>query len=366
MSSVSLSPQPLCAQRKMRIRQKLLLRIKVFFAGLNSPRDYFWRLRPISSRLSKTTLFDSVEHAQRSIAIYAHFNSHSRVSEMVLKQLQEIHSAGFETILVSMSPIESKDELEKLRPLVRKVVIRKSFGRDFGAWHDIIQTNQSLIRGAKEILLVNDSLLGPFRSMAPLFNSMRLSGDGLFGLTDSPDYHPHLQSYFLLFRGRSSIDTLLQFMSRLKLSFNKTSMIQRGELGLARFFAANKIPMRALFPYDEIREKAVQENEYLETILACLPNLMDPSDLSYSVLGAEFKMSRFVRMRIKFKLLGVALNPTHFYWRVLINEFGYPFIKANLVVENEARIPDITSWRDVIPQDGPVGSMIVERHLGID
>jgi hypothetical protein len=366
MSEMIRSPQTLCAKRRLPKRKKLRHKLRDYLGPRTELRDRKERNRPISSRFSKTILGDQADAAPRQIAIYAHYNPHSRITEMVLKQLEVIREAGFEIMLVSMSPIESEEDQEAVRPLVHSIVVRKSFGRDFGAWHDIIQSHPHLMSVAEEILLINDSLLGPFGPLAPLIDSMRQSGEGLFGLTDSPDQEPHLQSYFLLFRGQAAINTLLNFMSELRLSFHKRTMIQRGELGLARYFASKNIPMRALYPFDKVEEKALQVNMYMEALLACYPGLVETGESAQlPTLGKAFDIPRYNRMRIQFNLLGLALNPTHYYWRVLIREFGFPFIKTNLITENEARIPDIADWPEVIPHGGPVGRLVVERHLGI-
>lgn len=364
MNKLIRPPQPLCAKRILFQRRKLRHKLRKYFGPRTRLRDRLERRRPISTRILKSITGVRADAAPRHIAIYAHYNPQACISAMVLKQLETIRAAGFEIMLVSMSQIERQEDLAALRPLVRSIVVRKSFGRDFGAWHDIIQSNLALMRGAEEILLVNDSLLGPFTPIDPLFESMRQGGDGVFGLTDSPDIEPHLQSYFLLFTGQIAISALLDFMDCLQLSFDKTTMIQRGELGLARFLAARNVPMNALYPFDEVEEKARDVDMYLETLLACYPSLRGQYVTTDS-LGADFDAVRSNRLQIKFHLLGLALNPTHYYWRVLIKEFGFPFIKTNLITENAARIPDIADWPDVIPHDGPVGRHEAEQHLGI-
>lgn len=364
MSEMIRSPQPLCARRRLFKRKKLRHKLREYLGPRTGLRDRKERQRPISSRFSKTILGDHADAVPRHIAIYAHYNPQGGISEMVIRQLEAIREAGFEIIMVSMSQIESEKDLEAACPLVRSIVVRKSFGRDFGAWHDIVQSNLDLMGAAEEILLINDSLLGPFAPLAPLIDSMRQSGEGLFGLTDSPDQEPHLQSYFLLFRGKTAISAILNFMDALKLSFDKNTMIQRGELGLARFFAARNIPMRALYPFDEVERKALEVDIYLESLLACYPSLWD-RELSKDQFGDSFDIARSNRLLVRSRLLGLALNPTHYYWRVLIKEFGFPFIKTNLITENEARIPDIVDWPEVIPHGGPVGRLVVERHLSI-
>ena len=74
--------------------------------------------------------------------------------------------------------------MARLKNLCRAVVVRTSFGRDFGAWRDVLSTGLVRRDQVQELLLVNDSVLGPIRPVEPLFERMRRA-EGLWGLVNS-------------------------------------------------------------------------------------------------------------------------------------------------------------------------------------
>jgi hypothetical protein len=45
---------------------------------------------------------------------------------------------------------------------------------------------------------------------------------------------------------------------------------------------------------------------------------------------------------------GVPLNPTHFFWDVLVDELKHPFVKRELVTKNPAAVPSYFRLSDVL------------------
>ncbi|WP_204267400.1 hypothetical protein, partial [Escherichia coli] len=56
--------------------------------------------------------------------------------------------------------------------------------------------------------------------------------EGVFGLTESLQGGPHLQSYFVLGHGRRATEDMAGFLRGLRLSFSKWITVQRGEIAL--------------------------------------------------------------------------------------------------------------------------------------
>lgn len=352
-------PQPLCSARSQpRRRQKKLKFLRGF--KLREIADLRERRVPASGRILSSFPGKVETQNPRQIAIYAHYNSRGRISAMVLAQLEILRDEGFDTLFVSMSDIGDPILRAMVEPLVRSMAVRKSFGRDFGAWHDMAMIHKTLLQGADEVLLINDSMLGPILPLSPIFDGMRAKGEGLFGLTDSPDQQPHLQSYFLLFRGRTTITAMNDFFQNLKLSFHKETMIRRGEISLSSFMKTHGIPLWASFPFNELEAKVISDKRYLQPLLACYDTLL-PEQVH--PIGIEIDDAVFWRMRIKVALMRLALNPTHFYWRALIEVFRFPYIKTNLLTENPACIPDLTDWHDLIPKGAQVTATMIMDHL---
>lgn len=308
--------------------------------------------------------------AHKPIAIYAHFNPAGTVSQMVVEQLRVLKNEGFEIVFVTMSPVPA-DKVALLENLICFGFERRSFGRDFGAWKDAWQHFRQQFVDAPEILLTNDSILGPVRPFAPVMASLRSIDEGVLGLTDSPDHSPHLQSYFLLFRGSKALLGLDLFFEQLRCSFNKKNMIERGELALSTFLLGKKVPLYTLFSYEEIEAEYLNDRDLLRELMASASIILKEFSLNEEKLllsddgkGIQGDFN-WIRMRMKARLWSMVFNPTHFFWRHLVQVHNFPFIKTELVTLNPSYVFDAADWREVINEDSPITIDVLEEHLSL-
>lgn len=322
---------------------------------LSNSIDIIERARGTSSRINTIRSRDLARTPVKSIAVYAHYNPSGRVSPMVISQLRHLVEQGFRTDFVTMSPISDPDDVQKLERVVDGIYERKSFGRDFGAWKDLWQVNKSVYREADELLLMNDSLLGPIQSLAPVFNSMRLA-DGMIGLTDSPDSIPHVQSYFVLFRGKKYLRDLGDFLEALPLSFNKDFMIYYGELGMTKFFLERGITPKVLYSYDDLERSSLEDPQtVIEIAQACSIAPREQASLGTGIGALRNSLLVFLDSR--------ALNPTIYFWRTLLKRYQFPFIKAELVLRNPAGMPNVDDWRGIVSSRSEGDLILIESHL---
>lgn len=318
----------------------------------------------------RSVFIDKQLQIGKPIAIYAHFNPAGTISRMVVEQLRALSSEGFDIIFVTMSPVP-EDKVELIESFITIGFERNSFGRDIGAWKDAWLRCRGDLVNAPEILLTNDSVLGPVRPFAPIMTALRSVEEGVLGLTDSPDQVPHLQSYFLLFRGTRAIAGLDAFFEQLYCSFRKKLMIERGELALSTFLIGKHVPLYTLFSYEELEAAHLNNRDRLRGLLASTPLLLkDFSQNEEKLLfpdeelgpGGDFS---WIRMRMKARLWGAALNPTHYFWRHLVSAYNFPFIKTELVTLNPSYVYDAADWRDVIGQDSQVTIEDLEEHISL-
>jgi hypothetical protein len=309
------------------------------------------RLRPVTAPILRQPL-------GRSVAIYAHYNPAERLSPVVAKQVETYASLGFDVIFVSMSPLSNEKDIAILARSCCKIYERQSFGRDFGAWKDVWDVNLEDFANIGEVLLVNDSNIGPIHSLDAIFNSFR-THEGCIGLVDSPDRLPHLQSFFILFRGTAAIETLGEFFSQLILSFDKKRMIVQGELALATFMKARGVPLLTIARYDEMVRLAVDVPKYRDPILGCFYDLLSHPFQNLHLNG----ISDIQKNNMIFNVWRAGINPTHFFWRILIEQYGYPFIKTELLIHNPVRMPDTDLWCHHLAATSPVSVQEIEAHL---
>jgi hypothetical protein len=266
--------------------------------------------------------------AGRRIALYAHYSASGRISSMVCKQLAAYHSHGFDVVFVTNSETVDEESWRAAASHCWHLVRRRNVGFDFGAWRD---SAALLLHGKhpEELLLVNDSIVGPIRPLAPLFACARTIRVGAVGMTESRQGGVHLQSYFVLALGPAATTDTLEFLSRLRLSTGKWLIVQRGEFGLTRFLVGRGHRVAALFGY--VRA--------LDTILAC-------SEERRFLFKSHPQLARSIgsAASVRESLLRWPVNPSVHLWRGLARSLGFPFVKTALLNLNSGTPAGSVDW----------------------
>lgn len=274
---------------------------------------------------SRTVLEVAPGRAQatgRSLALYLHWSPDGRVSAMVRRQLALWRACGFDVIFISNSSPPAPD-WDAVAEDAALRIRRTNAGRDFGAWRDGAALAVQRFGRPEELLLANDSVLGPFLPLEPVTRAWRQGGEGLFGLTDSLGGGAHLQSFAVLARGDAVVGQMLAHLAAFRDTRSKWRVVQEGEIGLTRRIHAAGLRCAALFAYRR------------------LSTLVD--DATRASLGPRFRdPDAFLRY---------PLNPCHHLWRVLVERMGFPYLKTELIRHNPGRLPGVEDWQDVVPQE---------------
>lgn len=286
----------------------------------------------------------------RSVAIYSHFAPHSGISAMVARQVQDYARLGFRVIFVSASPRFTDQDFATIGDSVEIALHRRNFGLDFGSWADAIALLPDLTAGLDELLLVNDSVLGPIHPLDGCLAQMRAGGEGLFGMTDSVQHAPHLQSYFLLARGGDVVADLAGFIAAGRLSVRKRRMVRRFEVALSGHMRDLGHRVAALWNYEALEAELLRSDTDVAALFAELP-------------AGRLRASDPGLFGLRRQLLDLPLNPAHHFAGLLVRRCGFPFLKTELVQRNPERILAAVQWRDLIPADAPVSIPLLEDHL---
>lgn len=295
---------------------------------------------------------DASDSARRSVALYIHYSPSGIVSEMVLRQLETYDSLGFEVVFISNAPVRHYLSWRAVCRRSAWAVHRHNFGYDFGAWKDLMPLVQQRWPDAEEILLVNDSCLGPIRPLDGALGAMRAGGDGVFGMQESLQGGSHLQSWFILARGKSAITDIAAFLGRMKLSVSKWRTIQRGELSLSKEMLKRGHRVRAIHSYSRLVTEALADpGQCADLMTVLMDNAVVENDTTKREALEKLVLSR-------------PLNPTHHLWRALLQSPYCSFIKTELVVKNPGNLPNVTElWKNAVPADAPCPVDVLEAHL---
>jgi len=322
--------------------------VRVFHGlGTRTSLGFLGRMARAASGLAVDTLLDRLlpqrggilqrltgqaSGAGASLAIYVHWSASGRVSEMVLRQLAGWRGLGFDVVFVTNSAPPVAD-IERVREHCVLYLRRNNIGLDFGAWRDGLAAILADGAEPQELLLANDSVVGPLAPLGPLVERWRAGGEGFFGMTESLAGGVHLQSYLLLGRGKAAIADMAAHLAAFTDVRNKWRVVQSGEIALTRRIMRAGHRCAALFGY------------------ARLCALARPSD--FVALGARFGGEN--------SLCIYPLNPTHHFWRLLLERTDFPFLKADLITRNAGRLPGVERWRDLL---GSEDVALIDEHLG--
>lgn len=288
------------------------------------------RLRPLAGEVRRVEAGVAPAGAGY-LALYLHWSPDGRISDMVLGQVAFWRKAGFDVVFVSNTAPPARDwEAVGAHAVLR--IARDNVGRDFGGWRDAFALAVARFGTPRELLLANDSVLGPIRPLAPVLDALRSDGEGLFGLTESRGGGAHLQSYLLLARGAAAVAEVGAHLAACRPSRSKWRLVQQGELGLTRRMLRHGHRVAAVFGWDRVAAG------------------LDAATLA--TFGSRFTepgaLDRY------------PLNPTHHLWRVLVERFGFPFLKTELVLRNPGRLPGVEAWHDLVDAETRA---LIEDHL---
>ena len=133
------------------------------------------------------------------VCVFAHFDPAGEVRDDVRRHLRALAAAGFSVVFASNAGTLTAEALAALQTVCAGILVRRNVGLDFGAWREALDWLQLPRAGTELVLLVNDSVYGPFRPLDDLLAKLDFTAADAWSCTDSGQIAPHLQSYWLAF-----------------------------------------------------------------------------------------------------------------------------------------------------------------------
>ncbi|MEP7019133.1 MAG: rhamnan synthesis F family protein [Pseudonocardiales bacterium] len=185
-------------------------------------------------------------------AVLVHWAPSPRLSRSVTTLVNELSSVGYRPVLVSACEAPDPLEWNGKRPEDAVVLRKPNIGYDFGSWA-VALNELPAIAEADKVILVNDSMVGPFAPITDIVARFESSTADVFGLTDTRQYFRHLQSYFLGFnRGVLADKPLAAFFADVREEHDKWNIVRRYELGLSRMLQQEGYGIVAGFRADDV------------------------------------------------------------------------------------------------------------------
>lgn len=186
----------------IRVNKAITWRIK----KLPSPKKYLYSFYRYFQRKQ-----NKVTHSKRAL-IYVIYENKERLQPYKLIFLNSLAQLVEEVFIVINGDLPEKD-LSDLKVL-GQVYLRENEGYDTAAFrYGIQQVGSEKLKSFDELLLVNDTNVGPFSELTDIFSKMNQKNVDFWGISygeQQPDFTGlnkyrfipvHLQSYFLVIRG---------------------------------------------------------------------------------------------------------------------------------------------------------------------
>ena len=145
------------------------------------------------------------ENKRAFACIFVHYDKDATIAEECLYHIRKLGEYCDVYFVSSSEKLDSKpEEIKKIIPLCKQILIRKNSGYDFGCWSHVIRDNYDTLCSYQGVLLCNDSNWGPMSDFSDTFQKiLKLSSEAdFFGLTSSITPSWHLQSFFILYSKR--------------------------------------------------------------------------------------------------------------------------------------------------------------------
>lgn len=278
------------------------------------------------------------------VVLFCHWDSRGRVQEHTRRYVESLRAEGLSIVLSSNAESLAPGDAAWAASVCAVVILRRNVGYDFGAWRDALSACGLPRPETTQIILVNDSVYGPFRPLRDVLARIEASPAAICGLTDSWQRRYHLQSYFLSFRPEAfGSPAWRRFWDQVLLSRSKRYVVQSYEIGLTQALLRAELSCDVLWPYLDLVEHVRQE------VAGRDPEA--PADHLHLAADARILAAADGRF---------ALNPTADLWSALMDN-GFPFLKRELLRSNPSHVIDVARWREADAEE----EAVVRRDLRV-
>jgi lipopolysaccharide biosynthesis protein len=251
----------------------------------------------------------------QDVCLFAHFDKDDRIDDYVWRYLAKLKELNFSIILISTSRLSAAD-IARLRGVCDDVIVRDNVGLDFASWSAGFAKHGAAIGG--RLLLANDSVYGPIGSLGSALDRLTRTTADFYGMVESVEIAPHLQSWFVLFQPwvvrHAALNAILAQPFAV---MTRPQIVRAGEVALSRQL------MAAGFRYEAL---------YRSGSASGLPARHDA-------------------------------NPMLLYWRELLFGAGVPFLKIELLRDNPIGVEDAAAILREIKRIDPEICGLIESHL---
>ena len=193
----------------------------------------------------------------RSLGLVAHFDADGLVAPHVIRHVDALAAACDHVLVVSASSLSA--ESRAVLSARAEVLERPNTGYDFGSWQAGLN-HVDRWSDLDRIILVNDSVVGPLVPYSTIISAAVESDAPWWGITESRQRSPHLQTYCIGFEAEAlRHPALATFWETLEIPDDREDAIETGELGLSTALTEAGLVGRPYFTPDAEDDRVARE-----------------------------------------------------------------------------------------------------------
>ena len=183
----------------------------------------------------------------KRLCVFVTYDAQNRLDSYIGYMLRELRQAAGDLVVVCNCQYITG--LSDIQPYADKIYVRENIGFDAGGFKDALCTyiGWDKIKEYDELLLVNDSLFGPFCPITDIFDEMDKRECDFWGLSacrvrlqmSHTSFAPeHIQSFFLVFRSKLLHAPIFEsFWESMPYYSTYTEIVNQYEIYLTDFFS---------------------------------------------------------------------------------------------------------------------------------
>lgn len=296
----------------------------LYYAFYILPIDYYFR-----AKLFLGT-FKEVEHQGlkafgNKICVFASYPTAGILSHSLKRYINHLNELGYSILFISNAHI-NKQEIEWLKKICTRIIVRENFGLDFGAYKTGILKYQKQIQASDELLIANDSVI-MITELNEMFNEMKTKNIDFWGASEAygelyKNYH--ICSYFLVISKQIiQAKTFWHFWINYKLSQSKVLTIKLGETALTTIIKKSGYTSDAYINAQRITNFILKNN-----FSPAFVNMTLLNKTSLIPKNAPYTHKAPFDYNLSMLYMVYARNHNTLYMKAMI-ELGLPFIKKD-------------------------------------
>jgi rhamnosyltransferase len=244
--------------------------------------------------------------------VIAHYHPKGKVAKHLLNLIHQIKKISSHMVFVS-SNISGQSEIEvsHLCDLIKV----ENIGYDFWSYKNGLDYFSRVKINLRKIIILNSSIIyfQPDK-LLHYFNNYNLF-QGLNAVTISQEHALHAQSYCISFEGNKFINSPMfnDWWGNLEPISERERVIKEYEIGMSQYFISKGIEIHQLF-------KATNEQKVI-----ALTRAISTKHFTFTMQDTDNHVALDLNLTRH-------LNPTHFYWDSLMDQYG--FMKIELIKNN--------------------------------